>query len=169
MIDNWEQSLSLVLKNEGGFSNDPRDPGGATNFGVTKKVWEMWVGHSVSVNDIRNLTIDEISPLYKQEYWDKVKGDDLPYGVDYVVFDLCVNSGVSRAIKILQDCLSVTVDGQIGPVTLAAVKDANPRTLCMDICEKRLAFLQSLPTWSTFGAGWNARVVRVEKTAFNMA
>jgi len=169
MKDNFEESLAHVLKHEGGYVDHPKDPGGATNLGCTKKVWEEWVGHEVTKDDIRALTIADVSPLYKQRYWDKCRGDDLPRGVDFAVFDLAINSGVGRASKLLQRSVGVAADGAIGPATLAAVADANPRELATKICELRLAFLQALPTWETFGKGWGRRVKETEKTAFNMA
>jgi len=169
MKDNFEESLAHVLKHEGGYVDHPKDPGGATNLGCTKKVWEEWVGHEVTKDDIKALTIADVSPLYKQRYWDKCRGDDLPRGVDFAVFDLAINSGVGRASKLLQRSVGVAADGAIGPATLAAVADANPRELATKICELRLAFLQALPTWETFGKGWGRRVKETEKTAFNMA
>lgn len=169
MKDNFEECLAHILKSEGGFVNHPKDPGGATNLGTTKRTWEEWVGHEVTVDDIKALTIADVSPLYKERYWDKCRGDDLPRGVDFAVFDLAINSGVGRASKLLQRSVGVAADGAIGPATLAAVADANPRELATKICELRLAFLQALPTWETFGKGWGRRVKETEKTAFNMA
>jgi len=107
-------------------------------------------------------------PLYKAKYWDTIKGDDLPMGVDYAVFDFAINSGPSRAAKTLQSVLSVGSDGQIGPATLNALEAANPREIATAVCEARLAFLQSLPTYGTFGRGWSSRVSEVEQTAFSM-
>lgn len=169
MKDNFNTCLDLVLKSEGGFVNNPADPGGATNFGVTKKVWEEWVKHPVSVDDMKALKVEDVRPLYKAQYWDRVRGDDLPAGVDYCIMDVAVNSGTARAAKFLQASLGLASDGVIGPATLAAVKDANPRELVTDICDRRLAFLQALPTWNTFGKGWGRRVQEVEAKAFQMA
>jgi lysozyme family protein len=169
MKDNFEQCLALVLKNEGGYVNNPKDPGGRTNLGVTQKVWEMYVGHPVTEDDMRALGPIDVAPLYKTEYWNKVHGDELPDGVDYAVFDFAVNSGAGRAIKTLQKCVEVNVDGIIGPNTLSAINEANPRHLATIICEERLSFLQSLPIWGTFGKGWGSRVSAVEAMSFNMA
>lgn len=168
MEDNFEQCLALVLKHEGGFVNHPKDPGGMTNLGVTKRVWEEWVGHPVDEAAMRALTVQAVAPLYKKNYWDKIKGDQLPMGVDYACFDLAVNSGVGRAAKILQQALGVSADGAIGPATLDAAEKANPRDLATEICDLRLNFLQSLPTFATFGKGWTRRVSEVEETAFKM-
>ena len=166
--DNWEQCFALILKNEGGYVDNPSDPGGATNLGCTKATWEAWVGHPVTKDDIKALTPNDVMPLYKVKYWDTIKGDDLPEGVDYAVFDYAINSGPSRAAKALQSVLSITVDGQIGPATLRALETANPREVATAVCEARLTFLQGLPTFPTFGKGWSNRVSEVEKIAFNM-
>ena len=168
MKENFEQCLALVLKHEGGYVNNPKDPGGRTNLGVTQKVWEEWVGHPVDEAAMRALTPQDVAPLYKKNYWDKIRGDDLPDGVDYACFDLAVNSGVGRAAKTLQKAVGVNADGAIGPATLAAVASQNPRDLATEICEIRLNFLQSLSTWDTFGRGWGRRVSEVEETAFKM-
>ena len=168
MQDNFEQCLALVLKHEGNFVNHPKDPGGMTNLGVTKRVWEEWVGHPVDEAAMRALSVQDVAPLYKKNYWDKIKGDQLPMGVDYACFDLAVNSGVGRAAKILQQALGVSADGAIGPATMDAVEKANPRDLATEICDLRLNFLQSLPTFATFGKGWTRRVSEVEETAFKM-
>ena len=168
MKDNWEQCFALVLKNEGGYVDNNSDPGGATNLGCTKATWEAWVGHSVTKDDIKALMPNDVMPLYKAKYWDTIKGDDLPEGVDYAVFDFAIKSGPSRAAKALQSVLGVNPDGKIGPATLDALEAANPRDIATSICEARLAFLQSLPTYGTFGKGWSRRVSEVENTAFKM-
>ena len=169
MKDHFEQCLALVLKHEGGFVNNPKDPGGRTNLGVTQKVWEDWVGHEVTEAEMKALKITDVAPLYKTNYWDKISGDSLPLGVDYATFDMAVNSGVSRAAKTLQQVLSVVPDGKVGKATIDACEAANAREIATGICEKRLAFLQSLPTYGTFGKGWSNRVASVEKAAFDMA
>jgi len=169
MKENFEKSLALILKHEGGYVDNPKDPGGATNLGCTKKVWEEWVGHEVTKEDIKALKVSDIAPLYKAKYWDAVKGDFLPAGVDYAVFDLAINSGPGRAAKTLQQVLNITADGQIGPATLSTLEAANPRDVATRVCEARLAFLQGLPTYGTFGKGWSRRVAEVEQIAFTMS
>jgi len=166
--ENFPQCFALVLKNEGGYVDNPSDPGGATNLGCTKATWEAWVGHPVTKDDIKALTPNDVMPLYKAKYWDTIKGDDLPEGVDYAVFDYAINSGPSRAAKALQSLLSVTIDGQIGAATLRALETSNPREVATAVCEARLAFLQSLSTYATFGKGWSRRVSEVETVSFNM-
>lgn len=165
---NFPQCFALALKNEGGYVDNPSDPGGATNFGCTKATWEAWIGHPVTKDDIKALTPNDVMPMYKAKYWDAIKGDDLPEGVDYAVFDFAINSGPTRAAKALQSVLSVTVDGQIGPKTLDALEASNSRQVATAVCEARLAFLQSLPTYDTFGRGWSKRVSEVERVSFNM-
>ena len=169
MNTNFEQCFYLVLKNEGGYVDNSADPGGATNLGCTKATWESYVGHPVTKDDIKALTPKDVMPLYKAKYWDTVKGDDLPAGVDYAVFDFAINSGPSRAAKALQSVLNTNPDGQIGPTTLRALETSNPREIATKVCEARLAFLQSLSTYANFGKGWSRRVSEVENTAFNMA
>ena len=168
MQGNFEQCFALVIKNEGGYVDNPADPGGATNLGCTKTTWETWVGHPVTKDNIKALMPNNVMPLYKKKYWDTIKGDNLPMGVDYAVFDFAINSGPSRAVKTLQSVLGVAADGQIGPATMDAFETANSREIATKVCEARLAFLQSLPTYGTFGKGWSRRVSEVERMAFNM-
>lgn len=169
MKDNFDEALKAILHHEGGFVNHPKDPGGMTNLGVTKKVWEEWVGHEVDEKAMRSLTPEIVGPMYKVKYWDKVKGDDLPAGVDYVVFDAAVNSGPGRAAKWLQACVGVDPDGGIGPKTLAAVASFDASQLVEDYAKRRLSFLMDLQTWDTFGKGWGRRVAEVQKTGLDMA
>ena len=169
MLSNWPTSLALVLKSEGGFVNHPSDPGGMTNLGVTKKVWEEYVGHEVDENIMRGLTPDMVQPLYKKNYWDRIKGDQLPDGVDYAAYDLAVNSGVGRAAKYLQQIAGVPADGLIGPQSIEAIKACPAGEVVDALCDMRLDFLKRLPTWSTFGKGWERRVVEVKQKASTMA
>jgi lysozyme family protein len=168
MTENFDNVLKLVLKEEGGFVNDPRDPGGMTNLGVTKRVWEAFVGHDVDEAAMRALTPAAVAPVYRQNYWNRVHGDDLPAGVDYAVMDYAVNSGTSRAAKTLQRACGVADDGAIGDQTMLAINAANPVTLIDAVCDQRLAFLQSLPSFVTFGRGWTARVERVKAASEKM-
>jgi lysozyme family protein len=170
MQSNFETCLALMLAHEGGFVNHPQDPGGMTNLGVTKRVWEEWVGHEVDEKQMRALTHEMVAPLYKRKYWDACRADDLVAGVDYVVFDVAVNSGPGRAVKFLQSCVGVTADGGFGPATLAAVKksEEDPARLIEMYCARRLEFLQSLKTFETFGKGWSRRVQEVKDKALKM-
>jgi lysozyme family protein len=172
MRDNFDYCLKAVLKHEGGYVDDRRDTGGATNLGCTKKVWEEWVGHEVTKDDIRALTVADVSPLYKKRYWDVVKGDELPSGVDYVMFDCAINSGTGRAAKIAQKICGVAQDGAIGPASLAAIRDyvahEGATEFVHDYCDARLQFLQALPTFEHFGKGWSKRVNEVNIGALDL-
>jgi lysozyme family protein len=168
MTDNFETCLKLMLAHEGGYVHHEKDPGGRTNLGVTQRVWEEWVGHEVDEKQMRALTPELVAPLYKRKYWDACRADDLVAGVDYCVFDVAVNSGPGRAIKFLQSCVGVTVDGGFGPATLAAVNKEDPARLIELYCARRLEFLQSLKTFETFGRGWSRRVQEVKDKALKM-
>ena len=168
MKDNFDQCLAAVLHHEGGFVNHPKDPGGMTNLGVTKRVWEEWVGHEVDEKDMRALTPEVVGSMYRKKYWNKVCGDDLPTGLDMAVFDLAVNSGPGRAAKMLQKVLGVPEDGMIGPKTLEKAASIDVGKLVEDYNAQRLTFLQALPTWETFGKGWGRRVAEVSKDAEKM-
>ena len=168
MNENWEKSFQMVLKHEGGYVNNPKDPGGMTNLGVTKKVWEEFVGHEVDETAMRALTPELVKPLYKKNYWDKIKGDQLPIGVDYASYDLAVNSGTGRAAKYLQRIAGVPDDGVIGPKSMEAIQSCDPEQTVDAICDMRLEFLKKLPTWETFGKGWGRRVEEVKAKALEM-
>ena len=168
MKKNFEAALAAVLHHEGGFVNHPSDPGGATNLGCTKTVWEEWCGHPVNIQEMRELTPEDVAPLYEDKYWNKVKGDDLPAGVDYCVFDAAINSGAGRAAKWLQECVGAAPDGAIGPMTLQAARAMVGADLVNLYCDKRLAFLKALKTWETFGRGWERRVEEVRAAATKM-
>lgn len=168
MKENFKDALAAVLHHEGGYVDHPKDPGGRTNLGCTQKVWEEWVGHQVDEHTMRNLSPADVAPLYKARYWDKVHGDDLPAGVDYVVFDAAINSGPGRAAKWLQEVVGVTADGAIGPGTMRAVMAHNPAELVSAYQAKRLSFLKALPTWGTFGKGWGRRVDEVADAGHRM-
>ena len=168
MKENFDLALRALLKHEGGYVNHPADPGGMTNLGVTKTVWEEWVGHPVDEKQMRALTPELVAPLYKKKYWDKVCGDELPTGVDLAVFDLAVNSGPGRAAKMLQKVLGVAQDGAIGPQTLLKAVNVDSSKLVADYNAQRLAFLMALPQWDTFGKGWGRRVAEVTEQATHM-
>lgn len=168
MKENFDAALDAVLDHEGGFVNHPRDPGGMTNLGVTKRVWEEWVGHEVDEKAMRALTPETVAPMYKTKYWDKIRGDDLPTGVDYAVFDAAINSGPGRAAKWLQTTVGAVPDGAIGAGTLAKIEAMDAEDIVEKYQETRLKFMQSLPTWDVFGKGWNRRVTEVKEAALKM-
>ena len=171
MIENFDKAIEHTLKEEGGYVNNPADPGGMTNLGVTKRVWEEWTGHEVDEKQMRNLAKADVVPLYQRKYWNACRCSELPTGIDLCVFDTAVNSGPGRAVKLLQQCLGVPADGAIGPKTIAAVnqfKSSSLHHLIEDYCSARQAFLISLPTFGTFGKGWLARGNAVREQALKM-
>lgn len=170
MIGNFETCLKEVLKHEGGYVDHPSDPGGATNLGVTKRVWEEWVKCNVTKGEIKSLTPEMVKPLYRKRFWDACKCDDLPSGLDYVVFDIAVNSGSGRAAKFLQSAVGATPDGVVGNGTLTCVKRTTLSTLELIniICDRRELFYKSIPNFSTFGKGWLRRGADVREEALDM-
>jgi lysozyme family protein len=164
---NFSKSMSRVLVYEGGFSHHPKDPGGATLEGITQRVDDAYRQRnglppralSAALRSQRPW-LAERDAIYRQQYWDRIRGDELPAGIDFVVFDAAVNSGPVQAVKWLQRALGLAlVDGMLGEATLAAVEaNLDHDKLVADICGRRLAFMQALSTWSTFGAGWSRRV-----------
>lgn len=169
MKDNFDKCFALVLQDEGGYVNDRRDSGGRTNMGVTQRAWEAYVRKEVTEEFMRKLTPEQVKPFFRIMYWNKLRGDDLPSGVDYAAFDLAVNSGVRRAAKYLQEIAGVPVDGVIGPRSLAAIAACDPQQLIDALCDMRLRFLRDLPTFDTFGKGWTRRVAGVKTHASAMA
>jgi lysozyme family protein len=160
----FQRSMPRVLAHEGGKVDDPEDPGGRTNQGVTQRVYDAYrVRIGARKRDVYDMDAAERDAIYKDQYWNAVRGDDLPAGLDYVVFDGAVNSGPSRSIKWLQQALGVEIDGHIGSITLAAAQ-AHPIPELIDkICAIRMAFLKKLKHWPKFGRGWTSRVDGVRK------
>jgi len=162
---NFDRALTLVLQSEGGYADDPRDPGGATNRGITRATLARWRGRPVSKAELRALGRAEAAAIYRALYWDALRGDDLPAGLDIALFDYGVNSGPARAARTLQAVLGVAVDGIVGPRTLAAARAAPPERLVRAICARRLGLLERLRHFAVFGRGWRARVARTEAAA----
>lgn len=174
MKENFSKLLPLLWAHEGGYVDHPKDPGGATNFGITFNTLQAYRGRKITKADVRALTKIEAAAIYKQEYWDRIWGDKLPSGLDYAVFDDTVNSGAKRAITRLQRVLGMTgkdVDGLMGSETLDRVmKDHRPiAVLITDYCDARLSWLKTLSTFKTFGKGWTSRVQNVATQARAMA
>jgi lysozyme family protein len=165
----FEQAVEIVLQHEGGFVHHPQDPGGATKFGITRETLSRARGRSVSAEDVRELTRAEALAIYRWLYWDAVRADDLPPGLDLAVFDLAVNSGPVRAVRMLQTVLGVAADGIVGPVTLNAVWQSDPAETIRRLTRARLGFLGRLATWPVFGRGWRRRVLAVEQGALRLA
>lgn len=168
MQSNWLNAFALMLKSEGGYIHHPSDPGGRTNLGVTQATWENWVGRKSDEAEMRGLTPEKVEPLYKKKYWDAVRGDELPAGISYLLFDFAVNAGVGRSIKTLQTAVNVTPDGGFGPMTMAAVQAVNPVELIERFSQAKEDFYRSLTTFLTFGKGWLNRVADVKQHATSM-
>lgn len=149
-MSRFDEVFNRVIGAEGGYVNDPRDPGGETKYGISKRQYPT--------EDIKNLTLDRAKEIYRADYWSKIGGDNLPPPIDEFIFDYAVNSGVSKASKALQGACGVLRDGQIGPKTIGAVKDRNPKQML------RLIFVDRAMAWAedanlkTFGIGWYARL-----------
>lgn len=167
MQGNFKACLDLVLKAEGGWVNNSSDPGGETNLGVTKRVWEEWVGHPVE--SLKNLTKDQVAPLYEQKYWRPCYGEVLPRGLDLVVFSMGVNAGPGRSVKLLQQSIGCVPDGIIGPRTRELISNSLITTLIAKFSESRREYYRSLKTFPIFGKGWLARVDKEESESLNMA
>jgi len=173
MRSNFEAALVEVLKHEGGFVNHPRDPGGMTNLGVTKRVYEDWIGHPVDERIMRGLTVDKVRALYRVRYWHATRCDELPQGLDLCVFDFAVNAGPSRAARFAQRMVGAAEDGIIGPKTLDAISSRaaaeGVEPLIRAYQDARRAYYRRLPTFDTFGRGWLRRTDQVEAKALRMA
>lgn len=166
MIGNFKHCLDLVLKSEGGWVNHPSDPGGETNLGVTKRVWEEYVGHPVE--SLKKLTKEDVAPLYELKYWRPCYGEVLPRGLDFVVFSMGVNAGPGRSVKLLQQSIGCVSDGVIGPRTRELISASNTATLIAKFSETRREYYRSLKTFPIFGKGWLARVDKEESEALDM-
>lgn len=175
----FERSLLLVLKHEGGFVDHPRDPGGATNLGISLRyartrgsLFDLDKDGDVDADDIRVITPETAAPAYHEDFWLKVRADELPPGIDHVVFDAAVNSGPGRAVRWLQGAVGAKVDGAFGPATLRAVNRAverdGPIPVLERICDLRLAYMRTLD-WITFGRGWQRRVDAVRQEGHKLA
>jgi len=169
MQQNFARALQLVLAHEGGFVNHPSDPGGATNKGITLMVFRRFFGAAKTVDDLRAITDAQVEHIYKTSYWDACRCDELPNGVDYVVFDQAVNSGPGRSARWLQAAVGVPVDGVIGPQTLDATSQGSPVQVINAMCDARLAFLRQLETFAVFGRGWERRVAEVRVEGIRLA
>lgn len=162
--ENFNAVMDEVLAHEGGYVNHPRDPGGETNFGISKR--------SYPKEDIKRLTKTRAKTIYRLDFWKKVRGDELPAGVDLVVMDAAVNSGVKRGVGWAQKAAGLSgaqVDGKMGPVSLRSIGKSDPFDVIQGACAYRMGFLRGLRTWGTFGKGWSRRVASVEAVAMSMA
>lgn len=163
--DNFPACLAFVLEQEGGYVNHPKDPGGATNMGITLATLSSWRKKAVTAEDIRALSRSEAAAIYRANYWDACGCDDLPAALALLVFDAAVHSGNHRAVMFLQSALEVPADGHNGPHTVAAAKAAVLGDIVHRVIATRRAFLQDLPTWGIFGHGWEHRLAELKKAA----
>lgn len=150
----FEQAFTKLLGHEGGYSNNPRDTGGETMWGVTIAVARA----NGYTGTMRALPQSVAMAIYKKDYWDAVQADNLPDAARYAVFDAAVNSGVRQSAKWLQQALGVNQDGIIGKQTLAAAQAFDGRELAAKMLGARLQFMTNIPSWPTFGKGWARRI-----------
>lgn len=170
---NFDKSFDLVIKSEGGYVNDPLDRGGETNLGVTKAAWMSYLKVSeLPPNAMKELTKDKVKPFYKAMYWDKVCGDDLPSGIDYIAFDFAVNAGAGQSAKFIQRAVGSNADGVIGPVTMEKVIKTASADLLSSFTQQREKFYRDIvarrPEQVKFLKGWLARVAHSDKEARTM-
>ena len=155
----------MLLHHEGGYVWHEEDPGGETNLGVTKKVYQDWGG----TKDMIDLTVEDVAPIYKKNYWDRCKCDELSSGLDWAVFDWAVNSGTRRVSKALQQACGAERDGVIGNKTLSLANGQDPKYMIEEISVIRQSFYESLRTFKTFGRGWTRRNKETTEQALSMA
>ena len=169
----YQQCLEMILHHEGGYVNHPDDPGGETNLGVTKKVYDAYCKkNGLRAKSMRDLEVLDVAPIYKTEYWDRVKGDDLHPALALCVFDFGVNAGTGRAAKYLQKLVNAKADGAIGPATLRKVGIATEaygiKNLVTDYQKNRQKYYEKLKHFKTFGRGWTRRVNETTEAALKL-
>lgn len=166
-MDRFERAMALLRVHEGGYINHPKDPGGATNKGVTQRTYNWYRKlHKQPTRSVRQITEFEVKDIYRKQYWDAVKGDDLPSGIAYMVFDGAVNSGPSQSIKWLQRAVGAQADGIMGAETLSKTREKNDTNAIIDsYCDQRWAFMKTLKHFSSFENGWRRRVAEVRAQA----
>ena len=166
---NWPACLAFTLAEEGGYTDDAGDPGGPTNFGITLATLTSWRGVACSAEDVHELTQVEVVALYRERYWDVVRGDDLPAGLDLMVWDEGVNAGPATAARFLQRAVNTTPDGEIGPLTLAACAAVDPVATINAMSAMMDAYYRSRPGFAEFGNDWTGRLQRRTALALQMA
>lgn len=168
----FDTALAEILRHEGGFVNHPRDPGGMTNLGITKATWEGWTQQPANEADMRALTPEKVAPVYRQNYWDKLRCDDLPPALALCVFDFGVNAGPGRAARYLQRLVGTAQDAIVGNATVASassyVSQHGQAAAVRGYQQARREYYRQLPTFGTFGKGWLRRVDDVERAAMEM-
>ena len=168
MKNNFDKCLHMLLEHEGGYVNNVHDKGGMTNLGVTKKVYDKWIDRESTEQEMRDLTPDDVAPIYKKNYWDRVKGDSLPSGLDWACFDWAVNSGSGRPAKAVQRAVGAEPDGAIGPQTLGLIMEKDPEFIIDYVYIVRKAFYEGLDDYKHFGRGWSRRNKETLKQALSM-
>jgi lysozyme family protein len=166
MQGNFQECLDLVLKAEGGWVNHPSDPGGETNLGVTKRVWEEYIGHTVE--SLKKLTKEDVAPLYELKYWRPCYGEVLPRGLDFLCFSFGVNAGCGRSVKLLQQSLGLVSDGVIGPRVMQKLRESDTTDVIKVFSESRREYYKSLKNFPIFGKGWISRTDKEEQEALQM-
>lgn len=169
MLQNYAECERRVLLSEGGYTNDPRDPGGPTNWGITLVDARLHWKPNATAEDVRAMPRSVAETIYKQKYWDALRCSELPSGVDYTVFDYGVNSGIGRAARVLRAALGLPAGTRVDDAVIAAAKNTDARRLADAINAERLQFLRHLPTWAHFGAGWDTRVSSVRAYSDHLA
>lgn len=168
MKNNFDKCLHMLLEHEGGYVNDSRDSGGMTNLGVTKRVYDDWIGRKSTEQEMRDLTPDDVAPIYKKNYWDRVKGDYVPSGVDWCLYDWAVNSGSGRPAKAVQRAVGATPDGVIGKQTVGLIMEKDPKFIIDYVYTVRQAFYEGLDDYKHFGRGWSRRNTETLHQAMKM-
>lgn len=153
----WNKCFELLMENEGGYVNDPKDSGGETKYGISKRQYPDV--------DIPNLTMEQAKDIYYRDYWLRNKCDCMPDCISVCLFDFCVNSSAVKARKLLQKALGVKEDGIIGNQTIGTANRVPLRPVVEKYCDLRKDYLMSLNGFNHFGQGWLKRVQRVQKTA----
>jgi lysozyme family protein len=166
--NNFDRCLKLVLKSEGLYSNNPKDPGGETMMGVTKAAWSTYLKRPIADGEMAKLTVADITPFYEALYWDKSYCPQLPLGIDYMVFDASVNMGVGQSIRLLQKSLGCVADGVIGPNTIKLINETSVNDMIDKFSAQKEQFYRSLALFNTFGKGWLSRVAQVKQNAKEM-
>lgn len=149
---NFDQAFDRLLGNEGGYVNDPQDPGGETNWGISKR--------SYPNVDIKGLTREGAKRIYRADFWDRGGMDSYDPAIAFQVFDIAVNSGIETAVRLLQRAAGVADDGHVGPLTVAAIKARTVTDMLMLLVAERLEFWAKLSTWDRFGRGWSRRAAQ---------
>ena len=168
MEQNFDKCMEMLLVHEGGYVNHPSDPGGMTNLGVTKKTYDHHHGTDIDEEGMRNLTVQDVMPIYRTNYWERCRCQDLPSGVDWAVFDWAVNSGPGRSVKALQRAVGALEDGIIGAQTLMAVTASQPHEIINRIAAHRDSYYCELKHFDSFGRGWIRRNDETREQALHM-